>query len=69
MAPALKTNEVILPISHVRFFDIPWTATCQASLSFTISWSLLKLIVIESVIYIQPSYPLSPSSPPALNHS
>ena len=22
----------------------PWTAACQASLSFTISWSLLKLI-------------------------
>ena len=26
------------------------TAACQASLSFTISWSLLKLISIESVI-------------------
>ena len=24
---------------------IPWTAACQASLSFTISWSLLKLVV------------------------
>ena len=28
----------------------PWTATCQASLSFTISWSLLKLMSIESVM-------------------
>ena len=28
----------------------PWTATCQASLSFTVSWSLLKLMSIESVI-------------------
>ena len=28
----------------------PWTAACQASLSFTISWSLLKLIYIESVM-------------------
>ena len=27
-----------------------WTATCQASQSFTISWSLLKLMSIESVI-------------------
>ena len=27
-----------------------WTAACQASLSFTISWSLLKLMSIESVI-------------------
>ena len=28
----------------------PWTAACQASLSFTISWSLLKLLSIESVM-------------------
>ena len=27
-----------------------WTATCQASQSFTISWSLLKLTSIESVM-------------------
>ena len=27
----------------------PWTAACQTSLSFTISWSLLKLMSIESV--------------------
>ena len=27
----------------------PWTAACQASLSFTISWSLLKFMSIESV--------------------
>ena len=29
---------------------IPWTAACQASLSFTISWSLLILMSIESVV-------------------
>ena len=28
----------------------PWTAACQASLSFTISWSWLKLMSIESVM-------------------
>ena len=28
----------------------PWTAVCQASLSFTISWSLLKFICIESMV-------------------
>ena len=28
----------------------PWTATCQASLSFTASQSLLKFLFIESVI-------------------
>ena len=28
----------------------PWTAACQASLSFTISWSLFKFMSIESVM-------------------
>ena len=36
--------------SHIQIFAIPWTAACQASLSFTISQSLLKLISIESII-------------------
>ena len=31
-------------------FSNPQTAACQASLSFTLSWSLLKLISIESMI-------------------
>ena len=46
----------------------PWTATCRAPLSFTVSRSLLKLMSIESVM---PSnhLTLSPSSPPALNLS
>ena len=30
--------------------ETPWTAACQSSLSFTISWSLLKLMSIESVM-------------------
>ena len=37
-------------LSHVRLFAIPWTAGRQASLSFTKSSSLLRLICIESVI-------------------
>ena len=37
-------------LSRVRFFETPWTAACQASLSFTISWSLLKLMSIELVM-------------------
>ena len=28
----------------------PWTAALQASLSFTISWSLLKILAIESLM-------------------
>jgi len=38
----------------------PCTAACQASLPFTVSFSLLKLISIESVMPIQPYHPLSP---------
>ena len=37
-------------LSHVRLFVTPWTAARQASLSFTISESLLKLMCIESVM-------------------
>ena len=36
-------------LSHVRLFATQWTAACQASLSITNSWSLLKLMSIESV--------------------
>ena len=41
---------VIQLLSHVQPFVTPWTPACQASLSFTIFWSLLKLMSIESVI-------------------
>ena len=37
-------------LSYVRLFVIPRTAACQASLSITNSWSLLKLMSIESVM-------------------
>ena len=37
-------------LSHVRLFVTPWTAADQASLSITNSWSLFKLMSIESVI-------------------
>uniref|UniRef100_A0A8C2N6J2 Methyltransferase type 11 domain-containing protein n=1 Tax=Capra hircus TaxID=9925 RepID=A0A8C2N6J2_CAPHI len=32
---------------HVRLFETPWIVACQASLSFTISWGLFKLMSIE----------------------
>ena len=44
-------------LSQVRLFATPWTAACQASLSTTNSWSLLKLISIELVM---PSNHLTP---------
>ena len=37
-------------LSHVQFFVTPWTAACQAPLSFTISQSLLMLMSTESVM-------------------
>ena len=37
-------------LSCVQLFAIPWTASCQASLSFTISQRLLKFMSIESVM-------------------
>ena len=37
-------------LSLVQLFVTPLTAACQAPLSFTISWSLLKLMAIESVM-------------------
>ena len=37
-------------LSRVRLFVTPWTAAHQASLSITKSWSLLKLISMESVM-------------------
>ena len=45
-------NRVLFLFSHSVMSDsaTPWTAACQASLSFTVSLSLLKLMSIESVI-------------------
>ena len=49
-------NQMICLLSSVqslscfRLFATPWTAALQASLSFTISQSLLKLMSIESVM-------------------
>ena len=37
-------------LSRVRLFATPWTAAHQASLSIANSWSLLKLMSIESVM-------------------
>ena len=41
---------VVQSLSHVRLFGTPWTVAHQATLSFTISQSLLKFMSIESVM-------------------
>ena len=61
-------------LSHVWLFVTPWTVACQAPLSSTISWSLLKFMSIESMIqsisssanpfsFCLQSFPTSRSSP------
>ena len=45
-----KIFSSVQSLSRVRLFATPWTAAFQASLSITNSWSLLKLMSIESVI-------------------
>ena len=37
-------------LSRIWLFASPWTAACQTSVSFTISWSLLKIMSIELVM-------------------
>ena len=41
---------VVQLLSHVRLFATPMTAAHQSPVSITISWSLLKLVSIESVM-------------------
>ena len=61
MPPVRATSGLIMGVIHlcivvvqwlscVRLFATPWTAVLQASLPFTISHSLLRLMSIESVM-------------------
>ena len=45
-----QPHSVVLSLSRVQLFVTLWTAARQASLSFTISQSLLKLMSVESVM-------------------
>ena len=46
----LKDFFVVQSLSPVQLFATPWIAGHQPSLTFTISWGLLKLMSIESVM-------------------
>ena len=51
MYPSYQSYFVVVQsISCVQLFVTPWIAAHQASLSITISWNLLKLTSIESVM-------------------
>ena len=47
---AVAMTVVVQLLSDVRLFQSAWTAACQASLSITNSWRLLKLMCITSVM-------------------
>ena len=59
-------SVVVWLLNPVRLSLTPWTAAHQASLSSTVSWSLLRFMSVELVIL---SYPLLPASPFAFNLS
>ena len=42
--------SLVQSLSRVQLFVTPWTVACQASLSITNAWSLLKRMFIESVV-------------------
>ena len=53
--------SLVQSFSHVQDFATPWTAARHSPLSITNSWSLLKLMSIESVMpsnHLIPCYPL-----------
>ena len=58
-----KDVVVVQLLSCIQLSVTPWTAACQACLSFTISWSLLKFLFIESVILanhtLPPTFPFA----------
>ena len=45
-----KLFAVVQSLSRVQLFATPWTAAYYASLSLSISWSLLKLMSVESMM-------------------
>ena len=67
----MLTLSTMLLFSHAVMSNsvTPWTAAHQASLSFTISWSLLRLMAIELMMpsnHIILCHPLLPSIFPSI---
>ena len=46
---AVQLSSIQL-LSHFRLFETPWTAVHRASLSITNSWSLLRLMFMQSMM-------------------
>ena len=60
--PSLCVLAVVQSISPVQLSATPWTAAHQALLSSTVSWSLLKLMSIDSWCYLTLSFSVAPFS-------
>ena len=48
--PLILSLSSVQSLSHVQVFETAWTAARQATLSITNSWTLLKLMFIQSVM-------------------
>ena len=55
MVSTAHLSQGCYPLSHIQLFVILWTAAHQASLSFIISQSLLKLMSMELPLKIIPT--------------
>ena len=68
----LRQKRLTFPVSSVQslscvwLFVTPWTVARQASLSITNSWSLLKLLSIESVMPSNRLILCCPLHPPSI---
>ena len=66
----LRSVQFSRLLSRVQLFVTPWTAACQASLSITNSWSLIKLMSIKLLMpsnHLILSHPLLPSIFPRIS--
>ena len=52
LIPQQLLKVVVQLPSHLQLFSTPWTAAHQASLSFTISWNLLKFLPLSQWCYL-----------------
>ena len=65
LGPSMLLFSSVQLLRRVLLFATPWTAACQVSLSIINSWSLTKLMSIESVMpsnHLILSLPLLPPS-------
>ena len=63
---SLGSIQSVHSLSHVQLFVTPWTAACQAILSITNSWSLLKLMSIKLVMLSKHLVLCHPLLPPSI---